>query len=209
MTFGTQPAPRSAVTAQLRVVSLTPNINMNKTQRLEKIRSILDCYTFETVFAPDDTEAINTLTGWTFSHFKKVINPRTPNETRCLAVSNDGANYEVWSWRKAVTPVNNKTLALRSAIQHQLDAFLKESAPICISCGSTKDLTTDHRNVPFSVLATTFLLNNPYLEILNDNSGTGWVIKDKSMLELWQNFHKEQATYQILCRSCNATKGTK
>jgi hypothetical protein len=63
--------------------------------------------------------------------------------------------------------------------------------------------------VPFSVLATTFLLNNPYLEILNDNSGTGWVIKDKSMLELWQNFHKEQATYQILCRSCNATKGTK
>ena len=182
---------------------------MNKAQRLEKIRSILDCYALETVFAPNDTEELNDLTGWEFTHFKKVLNPRTPAETRCLAVSNDGVTYEVWSWRKAIAPVDNKTPALRSAIQPQLDAFMKGWVPICISCGDTRDLTVDHRHVPFSLLATTFLLNNPNLEITNDNSGTGWAIKDASMLELWQNFHSERATYQILCRSCNAKKGTK
>ena len=182
---------------------------MNKTQRIEKIREVLDKYPLEMVFALDDTQSINNLTGWSFTHFKKVLNPRTPSETRCLAVSNDGVNYEVWSWRKAVTPVDNKTPALRSAIQYQLDRFIKEWAPVCVHCGSTKDLTVDHRNVPFSLLATTFIVNNPKLEITNDNSGTGWVIKDAGMLELWQNFHAERATYQILCRSCNATKGTK
>jgi 5-methylcytosine-specific restriction endonuclease McrA len=182
---------------------------MNKTQRLERIRGILDNYAINVVFAPEDVESLNNLTGWSFTHFKKVINPRTPSETRCLAVSNDGTSYEVWSWRKAVTPVDNKTPALRSAIQYQLDKFMKEWAPVCVSCGKTKDLTVDHRNVPFSLLATTFLVNNPNLEINNDNSGNGWVIKDTSMLELWQNFHAERATYQILCRSCNATKGIK
>lgn len=182
---------------------------MNKTARLEKIRSILDCYPMGVCFAPEDVEALNNLTGWTFKYFKKVVNPRTPNETRCLAVSNDGVNYEVWSWRKAVTPVDNKTPALRSAIQYQLEAFLKSWLPICVNCGSVHDLTVDHKNKPFSLLATTFLLNNPNLEITNDNSGSGWVIKDADMLEAWKKFHEEKATYQILCRSCNAQKGTK
>ena len=183
--------------------------NMSKQGRIERIRSILDSYAIGADFAQEDVVSINLLTGWSFPYYKKVVNPRTPKETRCLGVSNDGVNYEVWSWRKAVSDIDNRTPAMRSAIQYQIDAFRKQWAPLCVHCGATNDLTVDHRYIPFVMIAKSFMDTEPNIEITNDNSGIGWVIKDPNILKAWQHFHEERANYQILCRSCNSAKGKK
>ena len=72
-----------------------------------------------------------------------------------------------------------------------------------------KDLTVDHRYIPFVMIAKSFIDTEPNIEITNDNKGIGWVIKDPNILKAWQHFHEERANYQILCRSCNSTKGKK
>jgi 5-methylcytosine-specific restriction endonuclease McrA len=158
---------------------------------------------------------INMLTGWDFPYYKRVTNQRNPADTHCLATSHDGETFVVWSWVKAINGYRadkNLYAAMRTAVQPQLTAFLKlqlSLGTVCAHCGAAEDLTVDHKSPTFKTLSAKFKSRYADLEsnITNKGDGTGWFLAEPTRLKKWQRYHRKNATYQILCRACNASKG--
>ena len=44
-------------------------------------------------------------------------------------------------------------------------------------------------------------------ELENDATGRGWYVRDAGVAARWREFHRANADYQMLCRSCNSRKG--
>lgn len=187
---------------------------MNKTQRKEAVRALIDRYPHDTFFSTEDSALVNELTGWNFLQYKRVHNAAWPSDPRCLAHSDDGDKWEIWSWNRAITGVAIKqhvTEAFRVAIATQLRHYWRTAPSNCASCGSTEYLSVDHRDPPFSKILGAFTQQFPDLEksLHNKADGSGWFIEEEELANRWLDFHKECATYQILCRSCNSKKGNR
>jgi hypothetical protein len=187
---------------------------MKKTERKAAIRALIDKYKFNWPFNERDTAQINKLTGWSFKGYQRVKNPKWTTDMRCLAHTSDGQKWEIWSWNKAVDnygSFGDMLEAMRLAVQYQIRKFAASAQEQCAVCGSTECLAIDHKDVPFIVLVRDFIKANPNMNeaIENDASGAGWYIKDLDVKDTWVRFHKVNATYQVLCRSCNSKKGAK
>ena len=145
---------------------------------------------------------------------KRVRNVHHPKDTRALAVSHDGDTFEVWSWNKAIEGYNhsaNVIRALRSAIKEQTDQYAASNPAVCAICGSDKNTSVDHKSRSFSKLAHEFTIKNPRADCSVSNDGTGlrWKLSQQATLVAWLEYHKANADYQILCRSCNSKKGAR
>ena len=84
----------------------------------------------------------------------------------------------------------------------------------CARCGKRSDMTVDHLTVAFSVLANRFAaslggssVGAGASELENDATGRGWYVRDAGVAARWREFHRANADYQMLCRSCNSRKG--
>jgi len=83
---------------------------------------------------------------------------------------------------------------------------------LCDECKiSTRDITIDHYPTPYKKIFETFLRKNnitlPKVEVfLNDINKI--IIKDKELAQKWLTTHDNQATYRLLCRSCNSRNGS-
>jgi len=201
---------------------------MNKKERKELIRDLLDMYATGVLFSPIDALRLNSLTGWNGVAFKKVINPRNPTDTHCLSISLDGIKFEVWSWLKSPALTDNAPLeqynivfhrtnvlrALRSAVQHQMETYRVAAIPkdageaSCVHCGTFYELTVDHKTTPFIDIANAFLEGYSKVMLENPGDGSGWRLKDGGLLLFWLDFHMKYADYQLLCRSCNSKKSS-
>ena len=78
-------------------------------------------------------------------------------------------------------------------------------------CASEDTLSVDHKDKPFITMVRDFLKDHPGMTdaVQNDASGAGWFIADETIKETWVLYHKVNATYQILCKSCNSKKGAR
>jgi hypothetical protein len=187
---------------------------MNKTERKDGMRTLIDSYNYDQLFSKDDTAAVNELTGWDFVGYKKVRNPAWKNDNRCLAHTMEGEHWAVWSWNKAIDNYGsfpNMLEALRLAIQPQMRKFALTAPTKCEACESEEFLSVDHKDRPFIVMVRDFIKANPGLNevVQNDASGVGWFLPDGDIKDTWVRYHKVNATYQILCRSCNSKKGSR
>jgi 5-methylcytosine-specific restriction endonuclease McrA len=187
---------------------------MTKIERKNLIRELIAKQQLDVLFSEEDLAELNRLTGWTAVAAKRIFNKRFPNDTKCIAILNYGADFEAWSWVKAVDGYNfskNVTHALREAIKDQLFDYAVLAESVCIRCGATKNLSVDHKTKSFTKIASEFRILFPRLnyEISNKHDGGGWVLNNSSVEAAWQEYHQKHADYQILCRSCNSAKGAR
>ena len=144
--------------------------------------------------------------------------------------------WEVWSWNKAIAmaaaaggPGSAEwQAALRREVKDQMVEYALDAGGRgecqCAWCGERSDMTVDHLTVAFSTLVNQFAASvgacgppgpsvpsgqlQPAL-LANDATGRGWYVKDASVAARWREFHRANADYQMLCRSCNSRKGSK
>ena len=124
-------------------------------------------------------------------------------------------SIESFSWKdcSSSTFKNNKDkldIALRSAIQSQIQEFKLESEEICAECNKHDKCAVDHKSPTFYELKSTFLLSNPMREFtFRKDIKTHQEIfseADKDFECLWQKYHKENAVLQYLCKKCHNEK---
>jgi hypothetical protein len=194
---------------------------MTQKAALAKARDLIDSYCLNNEFCPAALAILSDLTGTPIHYAIKRKNPSWPSDKRHLHVM-AGADTQAhqWSWRRAVEihhardPDERRLVwwrfkvlrALRQAVQPDMDYFRKaQVTPRCAECDAIDDLTTDHWE-PFHGIALTFLLNYPNLA-LREIPGSSDGIADSEIENKWIEFHRREASYQILCRRHNSSKG--
>jgi 5-methylcytosine-specific restriction endonuclease McrA len=195
----------------------TLHVFMSKSELKTEIRGILDKYCVGELFSDEDAERINQITGWGFDKYRTSINPKYPSNekrSRNLEHLSTAGEWEFWSWHKAIDRLDDYCkrdldMAMRNAIRKQMDDYRNGASKECMECGTGHNLTVDHRDIPFSVLCDDFIKINPQIKtsIRSNSDGGGWFICDKNMLDAWRVEHANRATLQMLCRSCNSSKG--
>jgi len=133
-------------------------------------------------------------------------------------------NYEdAFSWKKCIgtRPVNDYRLVLLEAMRcdviDQTNHFRNTQKSVkCSHCGTFKDITVDHKTIPFSVLAKEFIDdwneqgNRMPMQISQDCETRERYFQkhDNDFSLAWYIYHKDNADFQLLCRPCNSSKGT-
>lgn len=179
----------------------------------EQMRRIIDRYRYHVEFSPEDTQRIRELTGRTdIVRVRKAINPDYPSDTRHLHIESEIVHeWQSFSWNKAISPLTLESKikkVLRDEVQYQIDYFKFNAVQKCNNCGSTDHITVDHKSVSFDDMATDFMRLN-VCKIKHKANGVGYEMESRMVRRDWLKYHKETADYQILCRSCNASKGKK
>jgi len=154
------------------------------------------------------------------SHFS--IKPNTYN---CYALAtdicrNDGSVVD-FSWKSCAESTfkgykQYLQSALRESIKYQIYEFREQSKSAdfslyCANCKSAQFCQVDHIT-SFKSLTEMFLANNKAPEKFDENLETHEVIFrkcDKDFQDNWEDFHEKNADLQILCRSCNLSKGSR
>lgn len=81
---------------------------------------------------------------------------------------------------------------------------------VCAVCGNCDKCAVDHKFPTFYELKTNFLSSNPERVFTFDKDGKTHqqIFKpdDKDFEYLWQEFHKEHAVLQYLCKECHDKK---
>jgi hypothetical protein len=103
------------------------------------------------------------------------------------------------------TPLSREVM--REAVSIDLWNFKKGLELICERCGSTKHPSVDHVDPPFDGIEEQFIEANGLPAIDDAADGVGNVFADHAVEVSWIKFHMAHAKYQILCRSCNSSKG--
>ena len=111
------------------------------------------------------------------------------------------------------------TSAMRQAIQYQCGSWRRCNVSLtssgCGQCASFQNLQVDHVQ-PFSTIKMEFLaqFENTTRSIIPTEFGSHrttcariFLKADAYFKRKWQLYHAQYATYQILCRTCNASKG--
>jgi hypothetical protein len=186
---------------------------ITKELRKKLLCELIDKYGIGVEFAKDDVDLFISLAlpQEHISGVKKMRNQAYPNDPRHMWFLIDG----VWvnrSWAKWIYPKSDKQklkAAMRSEIQSDMDEFRISSNDPCAQCKSTQDLQTDHVDPPFDTIAEDFIAIKGTIEIASGPPGAGNIIADRELAWEWVAYHARHATYQILCRSCNASKGKK
>ena len=105
--------------------------------------------------------------------------------------------------------------ALRKSIKEQIfeyrDKQKKENNYVCKICSELENLEVDHLQPKFRDLVWNFLTednenrNIKNQELINDLDYGGVKFKylNNPLVEKWINYHKENATFRILCKKCN------
>lgn len=186
---------------------------LTKKARIEKARAIIDRNVLDLPFSAEDLAEFIEITG--MKHITGAIrrvNPTYPNsDPRHVRVIKDGVE-EAQSWVNSIRgkkPNAHLQQALRIAINPCTKAF-KETVKDqnCAHCGSDDYLQVDHVDPPFQAILEAFIEHKDgRIELKNEVNGIGWEMADMDVEAEWVAFHASRAKYQILCRSCNASKG--
>jgi hypothetical protein len=185
-------------------------------------------------FTAPDTELMRRLTGAPAgARFRHMANPHDPTAVRYVQLflvepfifpgrrRAHVAGWDDWSWIKAFenqhrvengkTPKDhereNDFSALRDAVAAEIAAARVGLGNSCALCEATEVLQVDHAAPPFVVIAEEFRARGAV--VLTARQGTEDVMADPAQIVAWRAFHAERATYQLLCRSCNARKGAR
>ena len=112
---------------------------------------------------------------------------------------------------------NNLNSALRNAVKEQIISFKNnQKLPLkCSQCGDTNNCEVDHVK-PFHYIRSEFLKTANKDEIplkfkddVDDTCMAVFESSDNEFVNKWAEFHRDNASYQILCKTCNRKKGCK
>jgi 5-methylcytosine-specific restriction endonuclease McrA len=102
-------------------------------------------------------------------------------------------------------------MAMREAVQPDIKAFRDEAPRICADCEVVDQLCVDHIYA-FRYLKDEFLLQTKIpaptqFTSCTQTHMTKFRDEDVQFATEWREYHKQRATLQILCRTCNNKKG--
>jgi len=111
--------------------------------------------------------------------------------------------------QKTKSRQENLIRAMREAISPQIINYLKQNNKNikCNICGITgSDYHVDHV-IPFSMIKNNFLKQNKEnIPEIYDNIYHVASLQDSKFKNDWCHYHKDNASYQILCKKCNLKK---
>src|SRR5690554_86566 len=188
-------------------------MKQTKKARIERARDVIDRNVIGVPFNSADLLALQEATRYLMEGAKRMVNPQFPSDPRHLHIIEEGGNdWTAWSWKKAIegsNPVQEAKKVMRFCVAPDLQEFRYSiDDPECAHCGSKEHLTVDHVNPPFDDIANEFIEAHGLPEIVDP--APGQVVNQFASIELeaaWVIHHAERSVYQILCRSCNSTKG--
>jgi len=148
-----------------------------------------------------------------------------PNAYNCYALATDicrkDGSIVDFSWKSCAESTfkgykQHLQSALRESIKYQIYQFREKSKSAdfslcCANCKSEQFCQVDHV-ISFKSLTERFLADNKPPQKFDENLETHEVIfrkSDKPFQDKWEDFHEKNADLQILCRSCNLSKGSK
>lgn len=153
------------------------------------------------------------MAGWSdagITAIQRRENPKYPSDTRHLYVCING-EWDSKSWTKSINPpapLAEEKAVMRKSIAPDTQEYLEECGiDCCEHCGSEDNLQVDHSDPAFEAIAHGFFDVSGVPKIIPCQSGVGYVFADRAQEAAWIAFHTANANYQILCRSCNASKG--
>ena len=181
--------------------------------RKDAARSLIDQQDFSVEFDITKVYAFNELLGTEFDGFKRFINPKFSRDHRHIFALFADGQWRDFSWNKKIAPPSEITrvyATLRSAVWQDLQEALDAITPkVCTRCGLVENLSTDHAAKPFSTIADEWLALNGNPSLVDRAAGGGKQIADINQEASWVTYHAANAEYQILCRSCNSSKGNR
>jgi hypothetical protein len=129
----------------------------------------------------------------------------------------DGTDIECSCSYSKITMKDKQQQKLNSALRHsindQIQEFKENKELKCATCGDTDKCEVDHI-IPFHILRDNFIKTFDPLRIpteFNDDTTGKAIFKEKDLQfeNEWQQYHRQNATYQILCKTCNRIKSGK
>lgn len=185
---------------------------ITKKARIEKAREIIDRNQMNVPFPDIDVQEFAAVCQQPITAAVRRMNPQFPKDYRHLHTEIDGA-WAARSWRKLIspiTPLQQAKIIMRHAVWQDMREFSESMEPReCVACGAVDDITVDHVWPPFDDIAMAFIDRHgiPEVEIPEDSFKILDRFADQELEGKWVHFHAENAVYQLLCRSCNASKG--
>lgn len=120
---------------------------------------------------------------------------------------------------KAVREASARTKLLgacRTAVHEDTQAERKRLMPlgygVCAATGArcrAQDLDLDHKSKPFSVIVDEYFDGIELKDDMFKRVGIEWQFDDADIAELFREYHKTQADYQLLTKSANSSKGAR
>tara|TARA_B110000483_G_C18199478_1_gene544541 strand:+ start:2612 stop:3211 length:600 start_codon:yes stop_codon:yes gene_type:complete len=118
------------------------------------------------------------------------------------------------SWRSSCSNisivVNPLISAMRNSIHPQIRKWKKINCKTrsCQNCSCNAKLQADHAACSFKELSETFISNQPIIPTEFDYTKYGRKFKkaDVHFKKCWVVYHKDNATLQWLCKTCNLKK---
>lgn len=113
---------------------------------------------------------------------------------------------------KQVNTVHDKLgEAMRAAIASQIHSFSNSCEnSVCVECSSEENICVDHKTTSFIDLKNTFINNlkvSVPTEFYRNKFSIHEFLPDSDFSYDWQEYHHDNADFQLLCRSCNSSKG--
>lgn len=186
---------------------------ITKKYRKQRCREIITSYDPDVYFWPYDVEEISELVGVKLNAAMRRVNPRFPKDNAHLYVAyEEDGEMTSFSWVNCIYPKSERQkrhVVMRESIACDIEDFRATAGAECEACGNTAFLQVDHLSPPFSWIADEFLSENGEFEITRTPDGVGNMFADIELEAKWIAFHASHAVFQMLCRSCNASKGAK
>jgi len=183
-----------------------------KKWRIEKAREIIDRNKIDVLFPDEDVYEFSEVCQVEIQAAVRKINPQFKSDPRHLHTLIDGV-WDARSWRKfitSLTPEQECKRVMRHVVWDDMRDFLSSVSPKqCQFCKSEYDITVDHVSPPFDEIANDFIAEFGLPKVIGspDPSIVVNIFEDGEAEYQWAQFHAERAVYQLLCRSCNASKG--
>jgi 5-methylcytosine-specific restriction endonuclease McrA len=173
------------------------------------VRSMIDMHTISEPFYDEVLEVFNAVLDLNYKSIKRAINPTYPSDKRFL-LGFDGEKWDSFSWNECINPRDLLGAAMRAAVVDDIEDFRVSAQPQCCNqCGSTNDLTVDHKDLPFKKIRENFIEQNPIIDLDWGPPGSPRIFADINLEAKWIAYHSAHSNFQILCRSCNSSKGAK
>lgn len=188
-------------------------MKITKKRREEIAREIIDRNTLGVPFNNIDVSEFSAACQECMDGVVRKVNPQFPKDPRHLHMLIDG-EWQSKSWRKMIYPVSKEQDAkriMRHAIRSDMNDFISSTSDrFCQHCFGEENLTVDHVSPPFDEIANDFIMIYGIPEF--EDPPPGHVVKIFNCMDLeakWVAFHASFACYQVLCRSCNSSKGAR
>ena len=189
-----------------------------KAALINECRRIIDATPFGEEMTAGNAAVLRLLTGWHYTRIRHMPNLKHPTDKRYIEVLQDNGEWITHSWRKTIVPTTewqDLQKAMREAVaEHGMKKYRESAEKVCCYCGALSDLGVDHKSKSFDEIMQTFVTgyateHGAYPAIKDGAMGQGRELVDPVVLAQWIAYHDGAADFQILCRSCNSSKGKK